>query len=398
LNLKKISTHLRQPALGGFLALFVGHGLGRFAYPALVPALVQHHWISGSQVGYLGTANLAGYLSGCVYAVRRSAKTAYITPSMIAVAISYLACAFPYGFTWLFCWRYVAGVAGALILTTSIPTIQIQTKPTRRAVVVALAFAGVGVGIVFAGFATPALVGVGVGFASTAMAGIAIGLTALSWRAWDTCGLIPVPSSMPVPHDPSNRMALMLLSYSYATAAIAYVPFVIFWVDYIVRGLNAGIREGALTWMLYGVASALGPLVCAYAATRLGTARALRWTLLVNGVAVVLPLASSRFSILSASVVGAGCMAMGVSTLIAMRVREIVPPQPQQLWARMTIIFAVAFAAGGWIFSYGFATTHDYRTMFAWSGIALASGTLAQYVMPQPRYASSQQEIAAEAA
>ena len=398
LNLRtRIGTRLKHPALGGFLALFVGHGLGRFAYPALLPALVQHHWISSSQLGFIGAANLAGYLSGCVYGVRGTAKTGYIAPSMAAIGISYVACSFPYGFMWLFCWRFLAGIAGAVILTTSIPIIQAQAEPAKRAGVVALAFAGVGMGIVFAGFATPALIRVGIGFASAAMAGVAIAVTALSWRAWDRTNLVLGLSTMRASRQTSNRIAIMLLGFSYASAAIAYVPFVIFWVDYIVRGLNAGIKQGAMTWMLYGIASALGPVVCAQAATRIGTARALRWTLLANGVAVVHPLASSRLSILAVSAVGAGCMAMGVSTLIAMRVREIAPPKAQQLWAVMTIIFAVAFAAAGWIFSYVFAATHDYRTMFAWSGIALSAGTLAQYVA-QPSYASAQPELTAEAA
>lgn len=390
---------LRHPALAGFLALFVGHGLGRFAYPALVPALVEHHWISSLQVGYIGAANLAGYLLGAVCGVRGKATMMHVAPSMLAIAISGLACAFPYGFVWLFCWRFAAGVAGGIIITTSVPLLQTRTVAGSPSGVVAIAFAGVGVGIVLTGAATPFLLRHGVGVALTAVAAVSLVMTTLSWNAWNSENFIDLPKMPQVLSHTGNRRRIILLGCSYATAAISYVPYVIFWVDYIARGLKAGIRESAICWMLFGIASRLGPFLCTQLANRIGTVRALRWTLLVNGIAVVFPLASSHPCVLEASSIGAGAMAMGASTLTAMRVREIAIPEfHQRLWAGMTIVFAVSFAAAGWAFAYMFAATQYYGTIFFCSGIALAAGVLAQCVEPATMCRAPQAEIPSEAA
>src|SRR5574343_1181722 len=54
--------------LTGFMAVLCGVGLSRFAYTALMPALVQAGWFTPSQTAYLGAANLLGYLIGALSA------------------------------------------------------------------------------------------------------------------------------------------------------------------------------------------------------------------------------------------------------------------------------------------------------------------------------------------
>jgi len=400
-SLTKVRMLLRAPALGGFLAVLVGHGVGRFAYPALVPALVEHHWISSSYVGYLGAANLVGYLLGSVCGMRSKPTATHIGPSMLAVAISYFACSFAFGFWWLFAWRFVAGVGGGLVMTAAIPILQARTETAKRAGVVAMAFAGIGVGIVLTGAAMPHLLSHGVGFASAAMAILSLVLTALSWPAWQMTGPVAVKTSN-APNAglwAAKRAPISLLAISYATAAIAFVPYTIFWVDYIARGLHAGIRQAATCWMLFGISSAVGPLLCAPMTTRMGTVRALRWALLANSAAVALPLASSQLSVLAISSIGAGSMGLGIPFLTATRAREIAPPElHQKLWAGMTIVYAVAYAVAGWVFSSIFAGKQSYQFLFLWSGIAALVGGITQYFgSPQVR-PQSQGEVSSRAA
>jgi predicted MFS family arabinose efflux permease len=374
-------ARLQDPSIAGFLAVFVGHGVGRFAYPAMMPALVEQRWISGAQVGYLGAANLAGYLLGSFYGVRGNSKPRHIIPSLIAVAISYFGCALRGSIEWLFLWRFVAGVAAGIVITTAVPWIQSRPQRSRRAAAVATAFAGVGAGIVLTGATMPTLTSHGITFACCVLALFSLALTFASWPAWDSSpdDTISDATAGNVIQLYSGSRRTYLLAVSYAATAVAYVPYVVFWVDYIARVLHAGVREASICWILFGVATMLGPFLCATMASRMGTARALRWSLLVNAVAVSLPLAATHFGFLAASSIGDGAMSMGITALTATRVREISAPERYQaMWGGMTIVFAVAFAAGGWVFSHLVVMTHSYRILFWLSAAVLLAGTFAQ--------------------
>ena len=241
----------------------------------------------------------------------------------------------------------------------------------------------------------PGLLGYGVGVATAAMAVLALVSTLIGWPAWQTAGPIALESGDTANHThwATYRAPIIVLGISYTATAVAFVPYTIFWFDYIARGLSAGIRQAAMCWMLFGIAAAAGPLLCAQMAGRMGTVRALRWALMANCLAVVLPLASSRLSSLTVSSIGAGSMGLGIPFLTATRAREISPPGGhQRLWAGMTIIYAIAYAAAGWVFSSVFAAVQSYRFLFAWSGVALLAGGLTQYFgLPRVRHASEEE-------
>jgi fucose permease len=52
--------------IAAILAIFVGIGLSRFACTPLIPDLVAQDWFTPAQAGYLGAANLGGYLAGAL--------------------------------------------------------------------------------------------------------------------------------------------------------------------------------------------------------------------------------------------------------------------------------------------------------------------------------------------
>ncbi|MFZ0694250.1 MAG: YbfB/YjiJ family MFS transporter [Alphaproteobacteria bacterium] len=103
-------------ALAGFCSSLVGIGLARFAYTALIPALISEHWYSHSEAVYLGAANLAGYLVGALFGrvKARWIHTAWILRlMMLLTAVSMFACALrDFGFAWAALWRFVSGYTG----------------------------------------------------------------------------------------------------------------------------------------------------------------------------------------------------------------------------------------------------------------------------------------------
>ncbi len=54
-------------AVSGMCAVFIGLGLGRFAYSPLVPAMVKAGWFTTTQAGHLIAINLIGYFLGALF-------------------------------------------------------------------------------------------------------------------------------------------------------------------------------------------------------------------------------------------------------------------------------------------------------------------------------------------
>ena len=86
--------------LPGLCASLIGIGLARFAYTPMLPALISGGWFNAGQAGYLGAANLAGYLIGVVggaLAMRRVAAPRLLRGAMVAATLSCGAGGWPAG-------------------------------------------------------------------------------------------------------------------------------------------------------------------------------------------------------------------------------------------------------------------------------------------------------------
>lgn len=171
----------------GFAALLVGIGLGRFAYPPLIPALVKERWFSAAQADYLASTAMAGYLVGAFFAGHRLWKpgpSVTIRTSMIVASASFVTCAAPLSFSWFFLWRLLAGIAAGFLMVTAVPGIIARTPPEERGRASGIIFTGIGAGIAAAGAFVPVL-------ARSSLAGAWLGigiaslvLTIAVWRYW----------------------------------------------------------------------------------------------------------------------------------------------------------------------------------------------------------------------
>lgn len=83
-------------SLAGLGATLIGNGIGRFAYIALMPALIQAGWFSESEASYLGAATLIGYIFGVPVIsllIRYYSPGQMIRVAMLICSFSYLGCA-----------------------------------------------------------------------------------------------------------------------------------------------------------------------------------------------------------------------------------------------------------------------------------------------------------------
>lgn len=363
------------PVLAGLAATLLGVGLGRFVYTPLLPALVAEGWLSGPQAALLGAFNLAGYLLGALIAAglgRRWGSVPVLRAALLLTALSLGACTWNGGMIWLGFWRFLAGVTGAALMILPAPLLMARVPVQNRPMVAGLVFSGLGFGIILAGSVLPLLAGGGVALAWAVLGLVGVMLAALSWAQWQ-----PAPLAAPHPVAGTGRglAPLLLFALAYGADGMGFVPHTLFLSDFVARGLGWGLKAGGLYWTILGVGAVLGPLLAARVARHVGFPRALTGALLVKAGAVGLPLLTTAPAALalSAFLVGAltpGCVALasGVAGLLAG------PSGHTALWGRMTLLFALFQAAGGYGMTALFASTGAYLPLFALGAGVLAAG------------------------
>jgi predicted MFS family arabinose efflux permease len=203
------------------------------------------------------------------------------------------------------------------------------------------------------------------------------------WRSW--------PSEAPVataPADPSRRRARWPLQataivLAYGLVAAGLVPHMVFLVDYVARGLGAGIGAGATYWVLFGLGATAGPTVAGLVADRTGFAFALYAAIALQVVAVAWLVVASDAVALSFSSIVIGAFVPGNVPLVLGRTQEIFsdPRERQSAWSTATVVFAIGQAASAYCLSSVFSYTGGgYRVLFALGALALAAAFAVQLI------------------
>ncbi|WP_052341327.1 YbfB/YjiJ family MFS transporter [Salinarimonas rosea] len=369
------------PWLPALLAVLVGIGFARFAYTPLLPLLVERGWVSAPQAAFAGAANLAGYLVGALLAqalAARRERGAILNAALALAVVSLGACAVPlgapWGALWLSVFRFLAGVAGGLIMVLGPSAVLSRTPPEAKSRVSGIVFAGVGIGVVLSGALLPALATLGLVATWLALAAMALLLTAIAWRRWPDGAGAPAGGAMPR----RAPIAMALLVLAYATDGTGFVPHTLFLSDFVARGLGRGEAAGGLAWTVFGVGALVGAPLCGLVATRIGAGRALVGALFVKAAAVALPLVSTATAALWLSALLVGALTPGMVALAAGLTASLASgPAQARLFGTMTIAFAVAQAAGAYALSALFASSGSHLPLFAAGAAVLAGGGVA---------------------
>jgi len=380
--------------LAGLCASLVSIGLARFSYTPLIPPLIQAHWFSASDIVYLGAANLAGYLLGALLGrpiARTLSNVATLRLMMVMVTLSFLACAMPLSVAWFFGWRLVSGIAGGAIMVLVAATILPHVPPERRGSASGAIFLGLGLGIAGSGTLVPLLLNLGLWQTWFGLGVVSAVLTAASWFAWPPASApVAAPSAV---HQESTAVSqsssgVSLLYAQYALMAVGLVPAMVFFVDFIARGLGAGAHLGSLFWILYGVGAIFGPPVYGLLADRIGARPTMRYVLLVQLLAVAGLCVTDNHLCLALLTLLIGAFPPGIVPLMLARVRETVTghahaERQNVAWGRATTIFAAFQAIAGYSYSAIFnASGGSHRLLFMIGGVAIAVALVADLALP----------------
>lgn len=366
-------------ALAGLCANMVGIGIGRFSYVPLLPLIIDSGWASAAGAAQLAAANLIGYLIGALaahpLAVRLGAP-AVIRGAMMALLVSLVACALQPALAWLWVWRCVAGATGGLVIILAAPHVLSQVPASVRGKAVGLVFSGIGLGVVFSGFVVPAF---GARHLQAAWLALAACAALAIVYAWPKFASEPVlrPAARSGPLLP--RGAMLALLCAYPLDAIGYLPHTVFWVEYLVHGLDLPMSVGGAFWAVFGAGAALGPLLTGMMADRVGFRMTVIGCLVLKALAVGLPLLSTAMPALFISSFLVGALTPGLVAVASGRVAEIVGPGAHQRnWAMMTFMFALMQALGGYAMAALYGALHSFNLLFAiGASVLLAAAVIA---------------------
>lgn len=355
------------------MATLCGVGLSRFAYTALMPAMVQSGWFDASQAAYLGAANLLGYLVGALSAhtlTERLDARRVLGGCFAVVALSFALSSVPQPFAWFFVWRFAAGVAGAVLMVVG-PSMGMSAAPVaRRAALGPLMFSGVGWGALMAATVVPMLAVRGLAPVWWTLAGLS-GLC--GWIGWRASRRVAV--ALPAP-DPAGGQpmrwgpAVLLVLLAYACDAAGFIPHTVFWVDYLAREQQLGAAYASTQWAVFGLGAIAGPVLAAWCASRWGWQRALVGGYTLKAIGVGLPLLWFSFGGHAVSSFLVGALSPGMSALTSGRLMQLVGPRlHQRMWGYATAVFALTQAASGYAMAALYGAAGQYRPLFV-AGLA----------------------------
>lgn len=365
----------------GCSATLLGIGLSRFAYSPLLPAMVQAGWLGPGAAGVLGAANLVGYLAGALAATsvgRWLGVVRALRLAMLVASAAFALCAIRGGLLWFLPWRVLAGFAGGVLMVLAGPAVQAAVPVRMRGLASGFTIAGVGIGIVLGAVLVPALLPAGLPAAWLSLCAAALVVTALTWVLWP-------PTDAPPPGR-ALRSALVpgsgLLVATYGLAAIAATPHMLWWPDYIARGLGWGAGAAGLFWLLYGASAACGPTLCGALADRIGSSGAIVLALAAQALSLVLPLLGRTEILLVASTALTGLTALGITALGLMRSRELAGEAGAALWGLCTVTWGAGQALTGFFLAWLYTATGSHLALFA---TGLVASAVALLLVASPR-------------
>ncbi|HAS6160916.1 TPA: YbfB/YjiJ family MFS transporter [Vibrio vulnificus] len=370
---------LNRFTLAGLAATLVGNGIGRFAYIALMPVLIQSGWFSSEDASILGAATLIGYIFGAPassFLQRYCSTGTLIRASLLLSSFSYLGCALKSApFEWFLTLRTIAGVSGAVLMVLVPPVITSLHPQEIKARISGVVFSGIGLGAMISGTIIPLLIYQSVESAWLGMGVIAFLATVLTWNAWSTEIKPKHCTKSPSTFDALSRnervsIGCVLLAYTFN--AIGYLPHTLFWVDYIVRELEMSFSSGGFYWAVFGIGAATGPIVTGVLGDKFGLKKALLAAFCCKALGVALPLLSTSEMALFASSLLVGMFTPGTVTLVSTYTLEIVGPQLHtKSWGAMTMAFAISQGVVGFLMAHYAPQLTSYNALFMISASAL---------------------------
>ena len=349
-----LDVHTQPPALSlaatcaiAATALAVAMGIGRFAFTPLLPLMVRDGSLPQSAGAWLAASNYAGYLAGALTASRLCFSLPMLMRlSLVGTAASTAAMGASDG---LAAWIVLRGVAGVFSAWTFVATsawaLQHLAR-TGRADLSGAVYAGVGIGIAFAGLFCLAAARPGVSASETWLAlGAAAALSAAApiYFAGRPLATIYTHGSAPAADStPGSPTGLVIC---YGAFGFGYILPATFLPD-LAREVVDDPRIFGLAWPVFGIAAALSTIATAWRFRHANRLRVWAISHVLMAIGVVLPSVLLRPTSIAMAALLVGSTFTIVTMVGLQEARARARGNPAALLGLLTAAFAVGQLAG----------------------------------------------------
>ncbi len=336
-------------ALGLSAGAAVALGLSRFAYGLLLPPMRADLGWTYVESGALNTANGAGYIVGALAAARAARRwgtaRAFLTGYAVSVLVLLLTAATT-SLSVIIALRIIGGISTAFTFVLGaglVGAICPIRNPRRRATLVGVYVAGVGVGILLAGAAIPMILEGGiqrwpVGWVALGLIGGA-GLPVAWWAARSLPELVGGSTAVLLAHE-LRHLAPTFVSYGlFGAGYVGYMTFIIALLQ-----KQGGTSEQMIWfWFTLGGVSTVSTLLWGKALGAIpdGRGPTLVFATAMLGTLPVLLYPGSTATLVSAILFGGSFLA-GPTAITILVQRQL----PVSSWTAAISLLTVSFAFG----------------------------------------------------
>ena len=363
----------------GLLIKMSALGFGRFAYAMLLSPMRESLRFNYSQMGLLSGGILLGYLLFSViggmlttrFGTKRIIIISLLCSSFSMFSLSRLSSFFPLLF---FTFTMGAGAAGVHIPMTTLPMAWFETRQLGRAL--GIIQGGTGLGILVTGFLLPPLL-TSIGKEAwrdcwLLMAGITFavsvaGLILLKERPSQTDPRSPQRSTPPGSLPPPKKkieISLRTIILGYFAIGFAYNIYATYFVAFMGEEVQLAEKTAGDIWAIFGWMSMFSGLTWGFLSDRFGRRKTLLWNNTMISVAVLLPLCFHQTAFLIASTFLFGLTFIGIVTVVAASVGDLVGEKRASVYGWVTLIHGIGQLMGTTSGGYLKDVTHSFQWTF----------------------------------
>jgi len=355
--------------VAGFCLFAISICLARFAYGPLVPSLINMHWVSKAEGGYLGAFNGLGFIIGCVIAIwlpRVTGIRLLMRTSLVLAVIGLGMCFWNLGFAWFAAGRFSTGVAAAALMIHTPALVVRCVSAEAKGMCLAFAFSGGGIMIVIISLALPFFIVNGPSGGWLLEASITLLVAAVAWPFVSMAPCERAPASRSVERlEPDRGGLLLLVASAYTLMGAGIIPHTLFLADYMNRDLGVSIGDSSSLFAILGLGCAFGAIYTKILVRLFGTPLSLCISYAMGVTAIAMVLLFDSVIIVAGSSFLIGTFLIGSVTLSSIRTLEIVGlSRHPHFWGFMALGFGLGMALGSYAMSALLSFEFDYIDLF----------------------------------
>ena len=347
--MRELARHPTTVAFGGFLALAVALGIGRFVYTPILPYMAAGLDFSRSDAGLIASANYLGYLAGALLvslAGLPGSRRAWLLSGLVLSGVSTAAMAAYETMLPFLLLRFAGGIAGAVVMVYASALVMDRRASTDRAPLASVLYAGVGGGIAVSAVLVP-VVATGPGdWQPLWMASGGIAILLLIPAVWlladDRADEEKAPEARFVTTAPSAFWRWVL---AYGLVGFGYVITATFIADLVRSSPSLRPAEPAI-WLVVGVSAIPSVAFWTWFGRVYSTRSAFAVASVCQALGVALSVLSESIAVLVAAAALLGGTVMGLTALGLIEVTRLSAADPRRGLAIMTVAFGAGQMTG----------------------------------------------------